>query len=275
MDYEDFYREIQGLEKSIKEKLTNAQRSFRNIAANSEKGDVKRLTKYIRELRGLLADLDTQTSDLENTVEGFDAKLYIESGDFARQMFDYCQRFEVDVKGTSPVFEIFPYKVKINAENQDIHFGRRRVSCLRPRSFVELIKGDLDKYMKVQFNINRFISELEVAYDLAVVVKKNTEKHPRQEYSLYLKDLYGYLTPTQKARREYNKQSYAFDIARLYTASTEYTEAGRRFDWGPSKEGTKSVRILDQYGKEHFLTTICFYSNTNELQNIWGWRDFE
>jgi hypothetical protein len=113
--------------------------------------------------------------------------------------------------------------------------------------------------MGSRFNTSVFINELAAAYDLAVIVKKSEDKHPRQEYSLFLKDLYEYLAPTQRARRDYDLQSYAFGLARLYASDTEETKDGRKIEFGPSKNAKKLIRILDQNGREQFLGTVRFY----------------
>ena len=51
MDYEDFYADIQALEKVMKEKLNNTQKSFRSTVRNSEKGDLKNLAKDIAQIK--------------------------------------------------------------------------------------------------------------------------------------------------------------------------------------------------------------------------------
>ena len=41
----------------------------------------------------------------------------------------------------------------------------------------------------------------------------------------------------------------------------ETTKNGRRFQFGPSRDIAKSIRILDENGQEQFLATIRFYQD--------------
>ena len=60
-------------------------------------------------------------------------------------------------------------------------------------------------------------------------------------------------------RKDYDQQSYAFDLAKLYNSEAEETKSGRRFQFGSSRDGKKGIRILDKNGQEWFLSTICFF----------------
>ena len=66
-------------------------------------------------------------------------------------------------------------------------------------------------------------------------------------------------------RKDYDQQSFAYDLARLYNSGEEATKSGRRFQFGPSKNNSgKSFRILDNNGKEQFLSMICFYDKQED-----------
>ena len=94
-------------------------------------------------------------------------------------------------------------------------------------------------------------------YDLAVLKLK---KGP--EADIYLKSLHKFLAPMSRFRKDYDQQSFAFDLARLYADhSVETTKNGRRFQFGPSRDIAKSIRILDENGQEQFLATIRFYQD--------------
>ena len=259
MDYENFYSEAQVLEKAIKDKLTVIQRNFKSIVKNSEKGDLKNLIKDISQMEDTLNEFSESAGNLHQLAESFDAEAYVSSGEFAKQIIRYCERYAVDIKGESPTFEIFPYKIRIDAENQDMYINRKKLQCLRPLSFVTGIKQNLEKYTKAGFNAGTFLNELASAYDLAVIVKKSKEAKPRQDYDLLLRDLYEYLAPTSRSRREYDLQNYAFDLARLHASDIEYTKDERKFEFGSSRVTSKLIRILDRDGREQFMGTIRFY----------------
>jgi len=125
---------------------------------------------------------------------------------------------------------------------------------MRPGSFVEIVRSGQEKLNKASFNAVAFASELADAYDLAVL------KLDRQKQSdIYLTSLYKILAPMSRFRKDYDQQSFAFDLARLYISGIEETKNGRKFQFGPSRVGGKGIRILDMAGKEQFLATIRLF----------------
>ena len=258
MNYETFYQETQLIEKGLKEKLVNAQKYFKNAARDNATGDLKALSKDLASLRGVLGDIDALAASLQEQADGFDVKKYLENGDFAKQMIQYCDQFSVDVKGEFPTYEMFPFKVKIDPASEEITVNRRRHLGVRPLSFVQGIRLRRDKYMKVAFNTNAFLNELAEAYDTVTKIKKaETGKTP--DKNLVLRDLYEYMAPMQRTRREYDIQNFAFDLARLYNSDAELTKDGRKFEFGPGLHIRKMIRILDQNGMEQFIETIKFF----------------
>jgi len=253
MNYEDLYQSIQPGQKSVKDALASLQKLMKAVTREEDNGDVKSL---IRDLDSMLeaADLLADSlDDLRETVAGFDTKEYFESGEFADQMLEVCKEKGVDVRGEFPVYEMFPYRVRLDVENQDIYLDRKKIQCMRPQSFVDTVKSSQEKLNKASFNAGTFVNELADAYDLAIMKMKK-----REGADLYLTSLYKYLAPMSRFRKDYDQQSFAFDIARLYTSGIEETKSGRRFQFGPSRNNGKAIRILDRDGKEQYLATICF-----------------
>lgn len=254
MNYEDLYLALQPQEKSVKDNLAALQKLFKALGRETENGDVKSLTRDINTMAETAAALSSLLEEIKDTVSSFDTTSYFESGDFAEQMLAACQEEHVDVRGDSPIYEMFPYRVKLDMENQDIYLDRKKVQCMRPRSFVELVKNGQAKLNKASFHAQTFASELSDAYDLAVL---KLRKQPGAD--LYLTNLYKFLAPMSRFRKDYDQQSFAFDLARLYASGIEETKNGRKFQFGPSRVGGKSIRILDHNGQEVFLATIRFY----------------
>jgi len=259
-NYEDFYQTIRQQEKSFREKLQQATRCFKNVMRDSERGDIKKLHKDTEELNDVLTHLNDLSAGLNKTAAGFDAYGYFNGGDFTRQMVELCEKYGVDIKGEAGIYEMFPFKVRVDAENQDIYVNRKKVPCMRPQQFVADMKQQVEKYTKSPFNLDQFLNELAAAYDLAIIVRNSGNPAPRTAIDILLKDIYAYLAPTAKARKEYDLQQYAFDLSRLYTAGLdEYKKDGRKFVFGTTKQAGKLIRILDGNGAEQFLGTIRFY----------------
>ena len=254
MNYEDFYRELQPYEKNVKDGLASLQRLFKAISREMAGGDIKNLSKDLESMSAAIAGINEAVNTLKTSTDGFDARDYFESGEFAEQMLAACEEKGVDVRGESPVYEMFPYRVRLDMENQDVYMDRKKIQCMRPQSFVDTVKKGQEKLNKASFNAAAFAGELADAYDLAILKLK------RQEQSdIYLTSLYKILAPMSRFRKDYDQQNFAFDLARLYTSGIEETKNGRRFQFGPSRANGKAIRILDKDGQEQFLATIRFF----------------
>ncbi|MDO4294166.1 MAG: hypothetical protein Q4C65_13185 [Eubacteriales bacterium] len=254
MNYEELYAQLKGLEKDFRDRLNAAQKSYRAIEKQTEAGDLKNLEKELSALSDICRAQTQLTESLREAVGSFDSKAYFESGDFAAQLLECCAQDQIDVKGEFPVYEMFPYRIRIDAENQDVYQNRKKLTGIRPRALSGLIKAGQDKLNKASFNDSSFADELCAAYDLGIL--KNGKK-PGSD--LYLTSLYKLLAPMSRYRRDYDANAFAFDLARLYISGREETKSGRRFQFGSSRDIGKAIRILDQYGKEQYLVTICFY----------------
>lgn len=254
MNYEDLYQALLPQEKSIKDSLASLQKLNKTISKETESGDLKNLIKDLNIMLESTSALSDILNEAIDTVSSFDTVSYFESGDFAEQMLSICREKNVDVRGDSPIYEMFPYRVKLDMDNQDIYLDRKKIQCMRPQSFVDLVKSGQDKLNKAAFNAQTFAGELADAYDMAVMKNK---KQPGSD--LYLNNLYKILAPMSRFRKDYDQQSFAFDLSRLYSSGIEETKNGRKFQFGPSRLNNKAIRILDQNGQEVFLATIRFF----------------
>lgn len=254
MNYESLYQDIQPDQKTLKDTFGLLQKLFKSAGREVESGDVKNLARDLDSMQEAAAALASVLESLKNTVEGFDARTYFEGGEFAAQMLAICEEKGVDVQGEFPVYEMFPYRVKIDAENQDLYLDRKKIQCMRPQSFVDTVQKGQEKLNKAGFNALTFVGELADAYELALLKMGRT-----RGTDVYLANLYKILAPMSRFRKDYDQQSFAFDLARLYNAGIEETKTGRRFQFGPSRNGKKGIRILDKNGQEQYLATICFF----------------
>ncbi len=262
MNYENLYQSLLPDEKSIKDSLASLQKLQKAIVREMENGDLKYLSRDLNTLAQTAAALSASIERLSDSVNAFDAKAYFENGDFAAQMLELCQEQGVDVKGEFPVYEMFPYRVKLDVENQDVYLDKKRIQCMRPASFLKTVKAGQEKLNKAHFNVDTFVSELEGAYELATV-----KLNRAPESDIYLTNLYKFLTPMSRFRRDYDLQNFSFDVARLYAKFMEgmtKTKSGKTFAFGPAHNSRKSLRILDANGNEQYLTTIQFMSIPDE-----------
>lgn len=255
MNYENLNENLLQDEKIVKDNINNLQKLYKAVCKEREGGDVKSLLRDMETMEEAVKTLSEALNRMKTTTSEFNTREYFENGDFAEQMLACCEERGVDVIGEFPVYEMFPYKVKLDTENQDVYLDRKKVQCMRPVSLINIVKQGQEKLNKASFNAQTFVSELAEAYDVAVM-----KQQKRSGTDIYLTSLYKLLAPMTRFRKEYDQQSFAFDLARLYLSGVEETKNGRRFQFGPSRNNNKAIRILDAEGKEQFLATICFYA---------------
>ena len=258
-DYEDLYSQMLNAEKELKDKITSQQKLFKSLNKNMEKGDLKSWTRDLASMRAYLKEQETLMEEMQNQVDEFVIRDYVENGDFVEQLLGHCDRLEVDVKGDYPIYEMFPFRVRIDTENLDLYLDRKRVQCLRPLAFVQVVKASRDRLLKAAFDPKGFIKELAAAYDLMLLKQNQGNTASQTVGDIYLKSLYTLLTPMRRFRKDYDMQSFAFDLARLYAADLRSCEDGRQFQFGPSRNINKAIRILDQDGREQYLATLRFF----------------
>lgn len=258
MNYEDFYDEINLNLKATKDAINDACKFYKNLSKDLESGDLKDIRKSIDVYKDNIKKQKSNLAVLEDIVNGFDEVEYFNSGDFAKQLLKICEDEKINVYGNAPVFEIFPYRVKIDDENQDLYIDRKKYSCMRPNAFVQTLKNGLEKLNKASFNSASFLEELYNAYQLT-----SLKQNKKNNADLLLNNIYKVMVPMARCRKEYDQQSFAFDIARLYRAQLngeiETTKNGASFQFGPSKNINQAIRILDGNNKEVFLASIKFY----------------
>ena len=254
MDYEELYNTLAALENDLKSSLAAAQKLSKSVMKESAAGDLKALTRDLAALSETAAAQADAIGQMQEAVDGFDTKEYFTSGAFETQLLDCCAQSGVDVTGESPVYEMFPYRIRIDMENQDLYLNRRKVPCVRPSAFAAIVKDSQAKLDRAKFNAAGFAGELSDAYDLALL-----KSGKKAGSDVYLTSLYKLLAPMSRFRRDYDQNSFAFDLARLYISGLEETKGGRRFQFGSSRNINKAIRILDQDGREQYLATICFY----------------
>ena len=255
LDYEQYLADAQICLKEVKDKTDAQSRAVKKLQMCLENGDVTALPKLFAVLREAAMEREGALERLESLAAGFNGQEYMASGDFAEQMLERCRELDVDVQGAFPVYEMFPCRVTINPDAQDVTVDRKRLACLRPMKLVGDIKKELDKLSKASFNASVFAKELAAAYDLAII-KACRKKPCADDAALYVLDLYNYLTPMKRYKKEYTKHNFAYDLARLYADQDLTLDDGRKIRFDTVRDAKKAIRILDNNGSEHFITTI-------------------
>ena len=167
----------------------------------------------------------------------------------------------MDTVGEYPVFEVFPTRIRIDAENQEVILGKKKVPTMRPQVLVDGAANLVEKLESASFNAQSFAQDLENAYSICVLQEKakNTGKVNEHLYYVPLLSCYKVMVPLSRSRKDYDEMAFAFDLARLYNEIKKgdfVTKSGHTCLFGTGRG--KSVRILDDTGMEQLISTICF-----------------
>ena len=254
MNYEEFYQENAVKMAELKASaglVSRLQKAAQKDITTGDLNDLKKVLSQLAEASTLLAE---RTSAASAAIEAFDTKEYFISGDFAKNLISELEDRGVDVKGGQGVYEVFPYKVRIVGDDErpeEVWINRKKSPSFRPSYIAETIKNDREKLYKMKFNDVSFANELAEAYSICCL-----KDGLREGTSIPLTKLYKVLTPMARARKEYDMQAFAFDLARMYEISDSFTSKdGRCFLFGPSRVG-KGIRVLNSSGVESYIETL-------------------
>lgn len=253
MNYEELYETLQPMGKNLKDSANAVGRLQKAVLKDADNGNLTDMKKDLAALREAADLLQERIQAYETEASGFDTGEYFMSGDFTRQLLDACAAKNVDVKGEKGIYEMFPYKVRISAETEEVYMNRKKISSFRPAFVAETVRAGQEKLNKAAFKASSFMGELAEAYDVTCL-----KAGARIGSDQMLTKIYRNLAPMARTRKEYDMQAFAFDLARLYEAGAEEwkTKNGRVFSFGTSRDGKSGIRVLSRSGTESYILTL-------------------
>jgi hypothetical protein len=260
VDFESFHDECVTVAEKLKAGIALQQRLLRRIEKSIDSGDARGAGRDIAAISSAAEDVAANIDNIAGTVKGFDVAAYLSSGDFAKQLVEECGRRGIDIVGEEGSYEIFPYRLKIDPSNEEVLINGRKAPGLRPAAIAKTLEAGKAKLLSASFSAVQFATELAAAYDLAIIAAAKGKK-PVPDADVYLNTLYKYLTPMRRFRKDYDTRAFAFDLARLYGAEDVQLADGRRIQFGPSRNNSRAIRILDPYDNELFIATVRFYTD--------------
>lgn len=255
-NYEELYETLQPLEKALKDSAGTVTRLQKSIQKNTENGNLTEVKKSLSALSEAVDVLRERVDAVDHEVESFDTTEYFVTGDFTKQLLASCKEKDVDVRGEKGVYEMFPYKVRIIGDPEhapEVYVNRKKLPSFRPSFVAETLRAGREKLLRANFNAQSFMTELADAYETACL-KSGARIGSTQK----LDKIYKTMVPMSRARKEYDKQAFAFDLARLYEAGTEnwITKSGKQYYFGTSRDGKSGFRVLSRSGVESFINTM-------------------
>lgn len=261
MNYEEFLNNFEALDKSLKDAIKKIGAIEKKIAKDAENGDYKNLVKDAAQLEVCAKAVSDSSASASEAINSFDSKEYFATGAFTEDVLNLLKESNLDVVGEYPVFEVFPTRIQIDAESEEVTLGKKKVPTMRPAKLVGQTKALIDKLEGANFNAVAFAQDLENAY--AQCIAKDNEKAGSRKFTfgsyITLIDCYKMMVPLSRSRKEYDEVAFAFDLARLYNENESgalQTKSGHKLSFSSGRG--KTIRILDKNGREQLFSTICF-----------------
>ena len=256
MNYEELYNALQPDMKDLKDAASAAVRSQKAIVKNTDTGNLAEVKKALSLLEDALRKADTAAACLSAEISRFDTHEYFAGGDFSKQLLEACAAAEIDVKGEKGIYEMFPYKVRVvgDAEHaEEVYINRKKIPSFRPSHVASVIKAGQEKLYRGSFKPESFMDELAAGYEMTCL-----RSSARVGSTQQLTKIYKSMVPMARARKEYDMQAFAFDLARIYEKGTEawVTKSGQRYYFGTSRDGKTGIRVLSSTGVETYISTL-------------------
>ena len=256
LGYEELLKELQPAGKVLRDSASAAVRLQKNLQKCLESGNLTEATRLLGTLSETVRQLRSSADALSSALNGFDTQEYFSGGDFAKQLLEACAERGIDVKGEKGVYEMFPYKVRILGDEEhpaEIYIDRKKLPSFRPSYVAETIRQGQTKLYAAPFKEAAFMGELAEAYETACL-----KAGARAGSTQLLSKVYRCMAPTARARKEYDQQAFAFDLARLYEAGPDswVTRDGTHYTFGTSRDGASGIRVLSRTGAESYINTL-------------------
>ena len=254
--YEEFYEGLKPAAKSLKDTAALIMRMQKAVQKNTEEGNLTEMKKNIDIMSDACRSLENCIKDVSEAISSFDTKEYFLSGDFTKQLLESCSEKGIDVRGEMGVYEMFPFKVRITGDEehtQEVYINRKKLPSFRPQFIAGTIRKEQERLEKANFNPLPFMNEIAEGYETACL-----RSGSRIGSSQSLDKIYKYMTPMARARKEYDKQIFAYDLARIYEMGPDawVTKAGDRYNFGTSRDGKTGIRVLNSAGVEAYISTL-------------------
>ena len=255
-NYEELLASLQDTQKALKDAAAAAVKQQKALQKSLDTGSLTDAGKCLDALREAIAQLQAQSQAAREAIAAFDTREYFASGDFTRQLLEKCAEKEVNVQGEKGVYEMFPFRIRVlgDAEHPgEVWMDRKKLASCRPVYVAETVRAAQARLYGASFKAESFMNELADAYETACL-KANA--HPGSNQSLT--KLHKYMTPMARARKDYDLQAFAFDLARLYERGPQswVSKNGTHFDFGTSRDGSTGIRVLSHTGAESYISTL-------------------
>ena len=215
----------------------------------------------VTEVNQLIAQ---SAADIKRKLDNFDLPSYMQNN-FQKDLYTTCQKEGVNIQGTFPRYEVFPFYVEINTIEKYALINGKKIKSMRPSTLSKTIKVEKDFLEKASFNADSFLQGIYSCYQL-LVAKLRIDTGASTDISISLKDIYSTLTGLPAFRKAYTVNMFSFDLHRLLRAG-HLEISGYMMELGSVRQRANALRILDEKGREQFYGRIQFRSKLSGIND--------
>jgi len=231
-------------------------------------GDIMCLKEALDAFKEEIPAIEKIVASIKPHLEKYNVTLYLQEG-FDSIFRKSLAEENIPVRGEFPSYEIFPFTVEIDAKEGKVTINKKKVRGLRLKYLVDLIKAERDRFFKSTFRPEGFMRELAKAYDHLMEIhqlksKSCTHLSPQP---IPLQEVYEFLTPLPRWKRDYPLQIFGFHIYRLLKEEQSNPKATlieqkgrlRRCTFGSVPGGSRSgISVIEESGRETIYGSVKF-----------------
>jgi len=244
------YRELLERAKQSSAQLGRLKRAFRE-------GDIEQAERILERLKVISEKQQNTATGLREKLLAYDVTAYLRE-DFHESFVTACQEEDLPITGNFPMYEVFPFRVRIYPERQLIEVDSRQLHLLRPRALCDYLKHARNQLYRERFNAVSFLDALARAYDNILALRHVSYGSVQKDLDVPLLELYQHLTPLPAQRRAYSRNMFAFDLHRLFVADAFTASDGRKLVLGAVKNQRHALLVYDNHGRHWFFGSARF-----------------
>jgi len=223
-----------------------------------KRGDLDEALKVLGRLEAALQREVQAAAALRERIAGYALESYLQTS-FHGAFVKACAKHGLVVQGSFPRYEVFPFRIRVLADDRSIEVNERKVRIFRPEALAEYLSRRRSQLESAFFDAQRFVDALASVYDLIVHSREAAAGTKLGEgLELPLMAVYETLTLLPSQRKAYPVNMFAFDLHRLFVADLFKTSDGRTLILGDTRLRGQRIVTYDKTGREHRFGSLRF-----------------
>lgn len=230
---EHFEHACRDLDSRVEEATKRASQAIhvlRRLKGAAKSGDLNSIAR-LRDAARLAVQALSGDGSARLDTWAFDTNAYLGRA-YLEELKEALKAAELPVRESGDSLIVPPVLIRLDAKNQALRIGRRRLGGLRPSAVV----AELQRIRKIETNASDFFSKLYKAYRFVCA-----QRAADDESAVDLETMFSVMTLAPDT--EYGREQFAMDLARLHAQPDLRTKDNRRIEF-PASTGSKGRRFV-------------------------------